>query len=537
MNRAKRNRSSTGNSSSNATIANERPDNDNSHLSVIVEESNRSCTSSDAVVVQPVLGAATTNNSCEPKQKLLSSSMIQKRPPRKKPKTIKIEKETSDSETKKLLRRVDFDAEDEDLQNWSSTQRDDVNATLSSSATAAAIVVGLLDDVRPTALRLTERGGYSHTKQSRMKISQANQGKSPWNKGKERTESAKAKISAGVKARNHMLLLKKLELLNMTEEEWCIKKRQIKLLRERVRKAKIAATKYEQEQLELRQPPPPRHPVTIQVEDNSALAAFDNLDDDNDDDDDDDSENSTNEHHAQQQQQQQQQKCNVAANSTLQFDDVAHSSAHTSTPVSSLEKESKQPHGAMSIFTPDIQWTPHFLDAKDIQYDMLCPHGGPGGLICCHSCSVQYTKYMNATFHDLERQVTVKIGNEVQELLRHTSVTKQQLLQTMKVARRKPIPIRQHNASSRNSSLTNRSAVLLDTSKAVDVAPVIGNTVARQTTDDSGHTTAVTRPTVDDVPVIQVARSVLDTTNGIPPSMDFPDVSLDFPDVIHTEEL
>lgn len=99
------------------------------------------------------------------------------------------------------------------------------------------------EDHIPSHQRLTHKGGYAHTKTSRLKISQANSGNIPWNKGKNRTSGAKAKISAGVRARNHAVLLKKLEKLDMTEEEWMSSKRKIKLLRERVRKARFAVEK------------------------------------------------------------------------------------------------------------------------------------------------------------------------------------------------------------------------------------------------------------------------------------------------------
>jgi hypothetical protein len=120
------------------------------------------------------------------------------------------------TDRRKRLRRVDFTAEDDEI------------------------------DQLPSHQRLTEKGGYMHTKNSRLKISHANKGKSPWNKGKNRSETAKAKISAGVRARNHGILLLKLGKLGMTEDEWFRKKKQIKLLRERVRKAKVAAVKHEE---------------------------------------------------------------------------------------------------------------------------------------------------------------------------------------------------------------------------------------------------------------------------------------------------
>lgn len=100
-------------------------------------------------------------------------------------------------------------------------------------------------DALPTSARKTAKGGYAHTNQSRARISKANKGNTPWNKGKNRSEAVKAKIAAGVQARNRAVLLEKLKKLGMAEEEWFAKKKEIKYLRERVRKAKIAAAKRE----------------------------------------------------------------------------------------------------------------------------------------------------------------------------------------------------------------------------------------------------------------------------------------------------
>jgi hypothetical protein len=97
------------------------------------------------------------------------------------------------------------------------------------------------DDLLPSYARKTAKGGYAHTWKSRARISKANKGNTPWNKGKNRSEGVKAKIAAGVRARNRKVLLEKLKKLNMTEAEWLAKKKEIKYLRERIRKAKKAA--------------------------------------------------------------------------------------------------------------------------------------------------------------------------------------------------------------------------------------------------------------------------------------------------------
>ena len=103
------------------------------------------------------------------------------------------------------------------------------------------------EDCLPTIVRKTDKGGYAHTKKSRARIGKANKGKCPWNKGKHRSEEVKAKIRAGVVARNQAILAVKLKKLGMTEGEWITKKKEIKYLRERVRRAKLAVNKKKEE--------------------------------------------------------------------------------------------------------------------------------------------------------------------------------------------------------------------------------------------------------------------------------------------------
>jgi hypothetical protein len=60
--------------------------------------------------------------------------------------------------------------------------------------------------------RKTNAGGYAHTNRSKEKISKANAGNVPWNKGKKRSSADKAKIKAGVQARNRAIKLEKLRV-------------------------------------------------------------------------------------------------------------------------------------------------------------------------------------------------------------------------------------------------------------------------------------------------------------------------------------
>ncbi|KAL7563304.1 hypothetical protein ACA910_016664 [Epithemia clementina (nom. ined.)] len=66
----------------------------------------------------------------------------------------------------------------------------------------------------------TENGGYSHTRASKAKISAANKGRTPWNKGRQRSEEEKARIAAGVRATNRERFLQKLKDLGVTEQEY-----------------------------------------------------------------------------------------------------------------------------------------------------------------------------------------------------------------------------------------------------------------------------------------------------------------------------
>lgn len=67
-------------------------------------------------------------------------------------------------------------------------------------------------DILPSYERKTKAGGYAHTNKSKEKISMANRGNTPWNKGRVRSSADKAKIKAGVQARNRAIKLEKLRV-------------------------------------------------------------------------------------------------------------------------------------------------------------------------------------------------------------------------------------------------------------------------------------------------------------------------------------
>lgn len=84
----------------------------------------------------------------------------------------------------------------------------------------------------------TENGGYSHTLASKAKISAANKGNTPWNKGRTRSPEERARIAAGVRAKNRERFLQKIAALNMTEAEWNAQKAEEKRVRQAERDAR-----------------------------------------------------------------------------------------------------------------------------------------------------------------------------------------------------------------------------------------------------------------------------------------------------------
>lgn len=87
---------------------------------------------------------------------------------------------------------------------------------ISENVTLVVTDMGTVEDVP----RPTELGGYSHTNASKAKISAANKGRTPWNKGQARPADVRQRIAEGVRAKNRERFLQKLESLNMSEEEY-----------------------------------------------------------------------------------------------------------------------------------------------------------------------------------------------------------------------------------------------------------------------------------------------------------------------------
>lgn len=115
-----------------------------------------------------------------------------------------------------------------------------VNGDSSANANGASAIPDRYenDPTIPDAPLPTVNGGYSHTKASRAKIAAANKGKTPWNKGKARSEEVKARIAAGVRKKNRERLLKKIADMGLTEEEYNAQKKEEKRKREAERRAR-----------------------------------------------------------------------------------------------------------------------------------------------------------------------------------------------------------------------------------------------------------------------------------------------------------
>jgi hypothetical protein len=102
----------------------------------------------------------------------------------------------------------------------------------------------LLDDETipsPDIPTLTANGGYTHTSSSKAKISAANKGKVPWNKGQSRSDEVKARISEGVLRRNREKFLAQLAQEGITEEQYNEQKKAERRKKDAERRARRTA--------------------------------------------------------------------------------------------------------------------------------------------------------------------------------------------------------------------------------------------------------------------------------------------------------
>jgi hypothetical protein len=294
----------------------------------------------------------------------------------------------------------------------------------------------------PTILRKTGKGGYMHTKLSRSRISKANRGNTPWNKGKERSAADKAKIAVAVRARNAAILKEKLKKFDMTEEAFRAKQKEIKYLRERVRRAKVAAKKKRQQLDE--------GALKLQVELEEKTAARDEI---------------VNTKIGELRQEDidaahkvEEEKMRLEAGGAKHKEkDADGEEVKAPDPIVSLpkqraggkqqtggnEKAKKKPSAAKSpppsrfpAIAWTMDWTPHPFDKEP----PACPNDGPAGLICCEICSNAYSQFMSRSVQDLEGRRMEAVSNTVEELLGFIEESRMQLMVTAQSARQKPPP-------------------------------------------------------------------------------------------------
>ena len=164
--------------------------------------------------------------------------------------TILFDSLITDQENKLTLTREQVETDPGNI--ITSTITNDTTATASETKSSnSRIEVVMLNETSVVSLKQdiitasnndkplpTVNGGFSHTTTSRAKISAANKGKVPWNKGKPRSEEVKARIAAGVRAKNRERFLEKVAGMGLTEEEYEAQKREKRRIRDEDRRAR-----------------------------------------------------------------------------------------------------------------------------------------------------------------------------------------------------------------------------------------------------------------------------------------------------------
>jgi len=264
--------------------------------------------------------------------------------------------------------------------------------------------------------QLTSKGGYSHTKSSKRKIGKANKGKKPWNKGRQRSAADRAKISAGVRARNRIALLKKLEKLGMTEEEYIRQKKDAKNQRENIRRRKVAEKKRMEKNLK-------KVPIEAEKQKKQGFLS----------------------------------KKKDKIRALISTSDALASDLNSQeTTLDKLDEDEalnvKESESAGIFFSREFIWDAHPFDSKEVgaSYDD-CPSGGDGGLICCKRCTAKYSRFLSHTTKDMEKKTIQKIGREVHEIY--------DLLQNTNIKLQDAIEASHSNTSTRSYLKTNASCI------------------------------------------------------------------------------
>jgi hypothetical protein len=221
------------------------------------------------------------------------------------------------------------------------------------------------------------------------KISKANAGNVPWNFGRRRSGADKAKISVGVRARNRQRLLRQLEQLGMSEEEWLQWKKKISNLRDYVGRKRSENRKCNGNIY------------------NARLKRY--------------QENRYKELMNERQEAKVCRRCSpLCGSKKVSF--VAHnvfsSKQEEEQKVELYKNLQQEEHDERikTLFPKEITWRSFsFSDDQGLSssYTEICPLLGPGGLICCETCSQKYSSYLTQTMEDLESQ---RIQREIEEV-------------------------------------------------------------------------------------------------------------------------
>ena len=302
--------------------------------------------------------------------------------------------EENDSQPKAVKPKAVAEPDLKDQENEQSSDGPLVPLSKPKRRRKKIFVIDKEEEEKPTYTRKTDRGGYSHTNLSKMRISKANTGNKPWNFGKRRSSADKAKIAAGVRARNRTLLLQKLKRLGMTEEEYNNKKKEIKYLRERIRRAKKANGKHGDKKLDKKL----QDAIDATTEKKGVEI------------------NIKKEDQSKEEQKEEQEKPK----------EEQKEGAPTI-----AEKSQRN----LGIFSKEITWRP--LSSEN----QSCPTGGPGGLICCDSCSTQFNLMLTKLSEDVETHRMMKESGEVSEILEFLNQKKDILKNAVNAARTKVPPL------------------------------------------------------------------------------------------------
>ncbi len=123
---------------------------------------------------------------------------------------------------------------------------------------------------------------------------------------------------------------------------------------------------------------------------------------------------------------------------------------------------------AAAALKREIVWNQADFNAHVVSY-AKCPSGGPGGLICCASCTAAYSRQLSETSKEMDSQTVSSVGREVSELIQLLHDAQKRLQQSVDIS----------NANDTRMSLLNREQVgfeynLDDSTKTANENSVVG---------------------------------------------------------------